>query len=110
MAVADALCDRVAFLVDGRIAACDAPAALKRKYGKPAVVVEREPEGGIDGRMGSPPREGPEPARLAEYPLDGLADNPGFLAELRGPGVVGIRTLDASLDRIFRELTGKDLS
>ena len=43
MAAADATCDRVAFIVDGRIAACDAPAALKRRYGKRAVVVDREP-------------------------------------------------------------------
>lgn len=95
MAAADALCDRVAFLVDGRIAACDSPSALKRRYGRRAVVVEHET---------------PAAEALPEYPLDGLADNTAFLDELRRPGLAGIRTLDASLDRIFLELTGKELA
>ena len=94
MAAADALCDRVAFLVDGRIAACDSPTALKRRYGRRAVVVDRE------NTVES----------VQEFSLDGLADNTAFLAELRKPGLVGIRTLDASLDRIFLELTGKALA
>jgi fluoroquinolone transport system ATP-binding protein len=93
MAAADAMCDRVAFLVDGRIAACDSPVALKRRYGRQAVLVEHEPVSNLP----------------AEYPLDGLADNPAFMDDLRKPGLVGIRTLDASLDRIFLELTGKEL-
>jgi len=96
MAAADAACDRVAFLVDGRIAACDSPAALKRRYGKRAVVVEREAEDGAAPR--------------AEFSLDGLADNAEFLAELRKPGLLGVRTLDSSLDRIFLQLTGRELA
>jgi fluoroquinolone transport system ATP-binding protein len=95
MAAADATCDRVAFLVDGRIAACDAPDALKRRYGKRAVVVDRSGE--------------PDGAR-AEFPLDGLADDEAFRAELRKPGVLGVRTLDSSLDGIFLRLTGKELA
>jgi fluoroquinolone transport system ATP-binding protein len=106
MAAADAMCDRVAFLVDGRIAACDTPVALKRRYGRRAVVVEHAMPVRTPGRISAEViAEVP-----AEFPLDGLADNPGFLDELRKPGLVGIRTLDASLDRIFLELTGKDLA
>jgi len=97
MAAADATCDRVAFLVDGRIAACDAPGALKRRYGKRAVVVERSvPDGAYEGPV--------------EFPLDGLADDEAFRAELRKPGLLGIRTLDSSLDSIFLQLTGKELA
>lgn len=99
MAAADAACDRVAFLVDGRIAACDSPAALKRRYGKRAVVVERE----------APERDGPS-IISAEFPLDGLADDEAFRAELRKPGILGVRTLDSSLDRIFLQLTGRELA
>lgn len=99
MSTADALCDRVAFLVDGSVVACDSPVALKRKYGKRAIVVERE-AAGLAGASGAPP---------AEFPLDGLADNASFLEELRKPGLLGIRTLDSSLDRIFIRLTGKEL-
>lgn len=97
MAAAEAACDRVAFLVDGRIAACDSPSALKRRYGRRAVVVERE--GQAAGTS--------EPA---EFPLDGLADDAAFLAELRKPGLLGVRTLDSSLDRIFLQLTGRELA
>ncbi len=93
MAAADATCDRVAFLVDGAIAACDSPAALKRRYGRRAVVVDRERDDG--------PRE---------FPLDGLADDEAFRAELRKPGLLGVRTLDSSLESIFVALTGKELS
>jgi len=99
MGVADALCDRVAFLVDGTIAACDAPMALKRRYGKPAVAVERS------GAMASAAEGG----KMLEFPLEGLADNQAFLAELRRPGLTGVRTMDASLEKIFVELTGRSL-
>lgn len=105
MAAADAACDRVAFLVDGSIAACDAPAALKRRYGRRAVVVERAAEGGPDGKA-----DGDGSARRAEFRLDGLADDPAFIEELRKPGLLGIKTLDSSLDSIFLSLTGKELS
>ncbi len=40
MTVAEALCDRVAFIVDGEIKLIDAPQRLKLKYGKPSVRVE----------------------------------------------------------------------
>lgn len=40
MFVADELCDRVAFIVDGRIVAMDSPKNLKLKYGQPKVTVE----------------------------------------------------------------------
>jgi fluoroquinolone transport system ATP-binding protein len=109
MGSADAACDRVAFLVDGRIAACDSPAALKRRYGKRAVVVEREGQAwGGDAVALSASSSLAEAS--AEFPLDGLADNAGFLAELRRPGILGVRTLDSSLDRIFLTLTGRELS
>jgi ELWxxDGT repeat protein len=39
MVTADELCDRVAFLVDGRIAAVDEPRALKRQHGRRDVRV-----------------------------------------------------------------------
>lgn len=108
MSAADASCDRVAFLVDGRIAACDSPAALKRRYGKRAVVVERD---GAAQRGGDSRVAAPEAAHVsAEFPLDGLAENEAFLSELRKPGLLGVRTLDSSLDRIFLTLTGRELA
>ncbi|MCP5453859.1 MAG: ABC transporter ATP-binding protein [Spirochaetaceae bacterium] len=107
MAAADATCDRVAFIVDGRIAVCDAPAALKRRYGKRAVVVDREPGPEAVAASGGPAGAA---AVSPEFPLDGLADDAAFLAELRKPGLLGVRTLDSSLDGIFLRLTGKELA
>ena len=40
MFAADELCDRVAFIVDGKIVAVDTPKNLKLKYGHPVVTVE----------------------------------------------------------------------
>lgn len=40
MYVADELCDRVAFIVDGKIIETDSPKNLKLKYGRPVVTVE----------------------------------------------------------------------
>jgi fluoroquinolone transport system ATP-binding protein len=40
MFVADELCNRVAFIVDGKIVAMDTPKNLKLKYGKPTVTIE----------------------------------------------------------------------
>jgi fluoroquinolone transport system ATP-binding protein len=114
MAAAEAVCDRVAFLVDGRIAACDSPVALKRRYGRRVVVVELEADGsysgdtdttGVESSQGSGRRSGHR-----EFPLDGLADNEDFLIELRKPGLLGVRTLDSNLDSIFLQLTGKELA
>ena len=45
MAVADQVCDRVAFIVDGRIVLIDSPRELKMRYGKRLVRVEmRKPD------------------------------------------------------------------
>lgn len=110
MAAADAMCDRVAFLVDGRIAVCDTPAALKRSHGRRAVVVEHGKPVDTAGRLSGRGSDAVPGLAALEFPLDGLADNPAFLNELRKPGLVGIHTLDATLDRIFLELTGKELA
>jgi len=40
MFVADSLCDRVAFIVDGKIVAMDSPKNLKLKYGQLVVTIE----------------------------------------------------------------------
>lgn len=64
MATADELCDRVAFVVDGRIVALDTPAELKIARSQRMVRVDyRDCHGGL---------------LTAEYLLDGLADNPDF--------------------------------
>ena len=93
MHTAEVVCDRVAFIVDGRIAAIDAPEALRRRYGR------REVEVGWT--------ETPEAER---FPLDGLADNPDFLAALRRPDLARVHSQEATLEAVFLEVTGRSLT
>lgn len=95
MATANELCDRVAFVVDGRIVAMDTPAELKIARSRRSVRVEFR---GADGALES-----------AEFALDGLADDPAFHAVLRERQVETIHSLEASLDDVFVEVTGRQL-
>jgi len=109
MAVADELCDRVAFLVDGRIALIDAPRALKLRYGERRVRVEvrREAPGAVgDGGAGG--GDGGASERF-EFPLAGLGDDAKFLALLRGGRVETLHTMEATLEEIFIRVTGRGL-
>ena len=95
MTIADELCDRVAFLVDGTIQLVDAPRALKLRYGQRTVRVEY----GSNGRL-----------QYRDFPLEGLADNPAFLEILRTGPVQTIHTQETTLEDIFLEITGRTLS
>lgn len=94
MAVADELCDRVAFLVDGEIALIDTPRELKLRHGEHRVRVEYL----VDGRL----------ARQ-EFPLAGVGDDGAFLELLRDRQVQTIHTLEASLEDVFIRVTGRSL-
>jgi fluoroquinolone transport system ATP-binding protein len=95
MATADELCDRVAFLVDGRIALIDAPRELKVRYGEQRVRVEYRVDGTLEAR---------------DFPLEGLAENAVFLAALREPSLETIHSQETSLERIFIRVTGRELA
>ncbi|MFO7841025.1 MAG: ABC transporter ATP-binding protein [Fidelibacterota bacterium] len=93
MFVADELCDRVGFIVDGKIVALDSPKNLKLKYGKPTVNIEY-----MDGKtlktesFGLNPKEKP---RLQKF-----------------IGEHDIKTLhsgEPTLEEIFIQLTGRGL-
>ena len=92
MAVADQLCDRVAFITDGRIRALGAPDALKKKHGRRVVRVEVE--GG----------------EVIERPLDGLADDEVFQRVLREARVETIHSQETTLENVFIEVTGEALT
>lgn len=96
MYVADDLCDRVAFIVDGKITLIDSPRNLKLRYGKRVVRVEYQTNGG--------------PLQQADFPVDGLGDNAEFLALLRTERVETIHTQEATLEDIFVETTGRRLA
>lgn len=92
MAIAEQLCDRVAFIVDGQIREIAPPQTLKEAYGEATVAVTF---------AGSP-----EPAL---YPLEGLGQNPAFLQRLAAEGVTAIHSREASLEDVFIRVTGSDL-
>lgn len=94
MTVADELCDRVAFIVDGQISLIDSPQALKLRYGRPDVRVGYSRNGASE---------------YAEFPLAGLADNAEFLTLLREGQVSTMHTQEATLETIFIQVTGRRL-
>ncbi len=94
MTVAEDVCDRVAFLVDGRIALIDAPRALKLAHGRRLVRVECGRDGQLESR---------------EFPIHGLADDGEFLGWLARDDLQTIHTQETTLERIFLEVTGTHL-
>ena len=95
MVTANELCDRVAFLVDGQIAALDRPRSLRLAYGRKVVRVEAVTDG----------------ARVVrEFALDSLADNPDFLGLLRQGAAETIHTLETTLEDVFVRVTGRTLA
>jgi fluoroquinolone transport system ATP-binding protein len=95
MTVADQLCDRVAFIVDGEIAVIDSPRELKIRQGERKVKVEYRENGHL--------------AR-SEFSLDGLAEDKQFLVLLRERHVETIHTEEATLEDVFVATTGRRLT
>ncbi|MCH9641258.1 MAG: ABC transporter ATP-binding protein [Actinomycetia bacterium] len=95
MATADELCDRVAFVVDGRIVALDKPAELKIARGQRLVRVQyRGPQGNL---------------QTADFRMDGLAQDREFQAVLRDCHLETIHSKEATLDDVFVDVTGRSL-
>lgn len=91
MELADSLCDTVAFLSDGRIAAMDSPETLKLAYGKRDVCVFY----GENGKEKTKSFDMDDPRALADFLLN---INP-----------VKIHSQEATLEEIFLHVTGKEL-
>jgi len=94
MFIADEICDRVAFIVDGKIALIDAPRRLKIEHGQHVVSVGFEQDGQMAER---------------EFPLKGLADNTAFIKTLRNQRVLTIHSKEPSLEDVFIRVTGRRL-
>ncbi len=95
MHVADELCDRVAFIVEGEIMQIDSPRTLKLQHGKPLVKVEY----GLNGRLSQ-----------AEFELSGLGENGRFQEILSSNELQTIHSQEASLEDIFVKVTGRELA
>ena len=94
MTVADELCDRVAFIVDGQIKLVDRPRELKLRYGQARVRVEYQRLNGTESR---------------EFPLAGLGDNADFFKLLRTHPAQTLHSLEATLEDVFIQVTGREL-
>ncbi len=92
MATATAVCDRVAFVVDGRIAACETPRSLRLAHGDPTLRVEHRTEHGL---------------ATSTFPLG--AAPPALVALLQSGTVETVATNDATLDDVFVSVTGQRL-
>jgi fluoroquinolone transport system ATP-binding protein len=92
MAAADALCDRVAFVVAGQIAACGSPRDLKLERDSRHIRVEYRSKG----------------KRVeADFPLD--RGSPELQALLDSGAVETVHSTEASLADVFVALTGRAL-
>ena len=90
MAEAQEVCDRVGFLVEGRIPVTGTPAALQREFGEAVLeVVVAMPNG----------------AQTRRFPIAAIGRNDEFLSLLREQEVISMHTLEASLDDVFIRAT-----
>ncbi len=95
MWVADELCDRVAFIVDGQIVLIDLPRQLKLDYGVRLVQVEYRESG----------------MRVQQtFDVEGIGQNEVFLDLLRTREIETIHTQEASLEDIFIKVTVQTLT
>jgi fluoroquinolone transport system ATP-binding protein len=88
---ADEICDRVSFIVDGKLVVTDTPQNLKKQYGREAVNVELYT------------------GRSTEFPLKDLGTNTEFLTFIKEDDVKRIHTQEATLEEVFIRVTGKSL-
>lgn len=95
MVEADLLCDRVAFIVEGRVPVIESPEELKLKHGQKTIKVVYNGAGG--------PRE-------EQFPLAGIGRNSKFIDILNGNEIRTMHTQEATLEDIFIKLTGRELA
>jgi fluoroquinolone transport system ATP-binding protein len=95
MNVAEEICDRVAFIVEGRIELIDSPRELMVRRGQKKVRLEYRENGSIG---------------TADFPLKGIGRNRDFLQLLQEKDVERMHTQEATLESIFIEVTGRSLT
>ncbi len=129
MTEADFLCDRVAFIIEGKVPVIDSPAELKLKHGRKIVEIVYYP-GNITGTdnigigkaiegVSSISKEAdignnntdPKSKQYltAQFPLAGIGRNKQFLEILSRYEVRTMHTQEATLEDIFIKLTGREL-
>ncbi|MCG8572200.1 MAG: ABC transporter ATP-binding protein [Spirochaetes bacterium] len=94
MNVADEICDRVAFIVDGKLNLIDSPRNLKIQKGEEIVRVEYQEN---------------QQVLKQDFSLNNLGENSVFLTLLKTKKIETIHTQEATLEDIFIQSTGRSL-
>ena len=95
MADIDQLCDRVAFIVDGKIIEMDSPRNLKLKYGKRLMKLEYKENG---------------KTIYEEFPMDDIGKNEKFLTLLKEKEIETLQSGETTLEEIFIKVNGDGLN
>ncbi|MBN2653009.1 MAG: ABC transporter ATP-binding protein [Spirochaetales bacterium] len=95
MQIADQLCDRVAFIVDGQIKLIDSPKNLKLQYGEKLVEVEYQTNDGSKKEI---------------FSTIEAADKKRLIEVIDSSQIVTMHTKEATLEDIFIKVTGRGLS
>ncbi len=88
------LCDRVAFMAEGKIVEVDSPKNLKIQHGQRVVDVEFEYNGGSETEA---------------FKLDGLKEDARFFEVVKNHRIITMHSKENTLDDIFIQLTGGDM-
>lgn len=94
MTVAEQLCDRVAFIVDGQIVVSGSPKDLMIEHGRKRVKIEYQHNGKLIED---------------EFEMHNLAKNKAFMEILEKDDIKTIHSCEATLEDIFIKLTGRNL-
>lgn len=94
MQVADDLCDRVAFIVDGEIVELDTPKVLKLKHGERLVQLEYVVENQIE---------------TARFDLESYGSDPNFLSLIKQYETRTLHSMETTLEDVFIKVTGRRL-
>ena len=95
MYIADELCNRVAFIVDGEIKLIDSPKNLKLQYGEKLVEVEYSRDGAV---------------RKETFSTVEDKDKEHLKQVIDKGGILTMHTKEATLEEIFIKVTGRGLS
>lgn len=91
----DQLCDRVGFIVDGKIIELDSPRNLKIKYGKRVMTLEYKEN---------------DKTISKEFPMEDIGQNKEFINLLQTKEVETLHSGETTLEDIFIQVTGVQLS
>lgn len=95
MYIAEELCDRVAFIIDGRIMLINSPKNLKLQYGEKTIEVEYI-ENNVINKVNLAPAIGEEKSRLNHI--------------INNTEIITMHSKEATLEEIFIKVTGKGLT